>query len=190
MGMTIESAAEKIALGSLKVERAILMKVQAAGEVILRTEVERADLRTKASPITCGHPGVMDHDPTKLDRRKSFTISITDYKESFLCTTNGNTTATKVILITGTTVILVTIPIPPTYLCPNRTETQPLLRKLKTKHPLSVACYILTTSSTIITFCLMKLTNRRSPAVLVSMLLCILLAFTSLELITMDTDRK
>ena len=71
---------------------------------------------TRASPITCGPSGVMDHDTTKQDRRKSYTISITDYKESFLYTTDGNPTATKVIVIKGTATILVTFPIALTYL--------------------------------------------------------------------------
>ena len=116
MGMTIGSALEKISLGSQKVGRVVLMRVQVVGTVILRAKVERADLGTKARPITpCGPSGVMDHDTTKQDRRKSYTISITDYKESFLCTTDGNPTATKEIVIKGTATILVTFPIPLTY---------------------------------------------------------------------------
>lgn len=190
MGITKESPVEEIPLGSLEVERTVLMRVEAVGTVILRAEVERAVLGNTTSPTTRGRSGVLDHDTTEPDRRKSYTISITDYKESFLSTTVGNTTATKVIVITGIPIILVTIPMPRTYLCPNHTETQPLMRKQKTKPPPSAACSILTILSTIITFSLMKLTNRRSPAPLVTMLLRILLAFTSLELIAMATNRK
>ena len=121
--MTIGNTVEKILLVSQKVGRAVLMRVQVLGTVILRPTVERADLGTMPSLITCGPSGVMDHDTTKQDRRKSYTISITDYTESFLCTTDGNPTATKVIVIIGTATILVTFLIPLTYLSANRTET-------------------------------------------------------------------
>ena len=122
IAMTMGSTVEKILLVSQKVGRAVLMRVQAFGTV-MRPTVERADLGTRPSLITCGPSGVMDYDTTKQDRWKSYTISITDYKESFLCTTDDNPTATKVIVIKGTATILVTFLIPLTYPSANRTET-------------------------------------------------------------------